>query len=61
VDTPHFSCGFYFYLVNIVIGLLAVLVYAWVAKRYRYRVRDELCNVHQYGEDYYSNPHQERL
>jgi hypothetical protein len=40
--------------VNIVIGLLAVLVYAWVAKRYRYRVRDELCDVHQYAEDYYS-------
>jgi peptide/histidine transporter 3/4 len=60
VETTHFSCGFYFYLVNIVIGLLAVLVYVWVAKRYRYRVRDELCNVHQYAEDYYSNPQRER-
>ena len=60
VDTFHFSCGFYFYLVNMVIGLVAVLVYAWVAKRYRYRVRDELCNVHQYAEEYYSNTQQER-
>ena len=58
-DTSHLSCGFYFYLVNIVIGLVAVLVYVWVAKRYRYRVRDELCNVHQYAEDYYSNPRRE--
>ena len=58
-DTSHLSCGFYFYLVNIVIGLVAVLVYVWVAKRYRYRVRDELCNVHQYAEDYYSNPQRE--
>ena len=56
VDTPRPSCGFYFYLANVVIGLVAVLVYVWVAKRYRYRVRDELCNVHQYAEDYYSNP-----
>ena len=40
VDKFHPSCGFYFYLVNMVIGLVAVLVYVWVAKRYRYRVRD---------------------
>ena len=57
----HPSCGFYFYLMNIVIGLVAVLVYAWVAKRYRYRVRDETCNVRQYAEEYYSNPNQERF
>ena len=55
------SCGFYFYLMNIVIGLVAVLVYAWVARRYRYRVRNELCNIHQYAEEYYSNPNQERF
>ena len=55
------SCEFYFYLMNIVIGLVAVLVYVWVAKRYRYRVRDELCNVRQYAEEYYSNPNQERF
>ena len=57
----HLSCEFYFYLMNIVIGLVAVLVYVWVAKRYRYRVRDELCNVRQYAEEYYSNPNQERF
>ena len=55
------SCEFYFYLMNMVIGLVAVLVYVWVAKRYRYRVRDELCNVHQYAEEYYSNPNRERF
>ena len=55
------SCEFYFYLVNTVIGLVAVLVYVWVAKRYRYRVRDELCNVRQYAEEYYSNPNRERF
>ena len=51
------SCEFYTFTV---IGLVAMLVYVWVAKRYRYRVRDELCNVRQYAE-YYSNPNQERF
>ena len=56
ISTFHYiSCGFWYYLMNIVIGVVALLVYTCVAKRYRYRVRDELCNVHQYAENYYSN------
>ncbi len=55
-----FSCGFYYYLVNIVLGVVAVLVYVWVAKRYRYRERDEPSNIHRYAEEYYSNPQQEQ-
>ena len=31
------SCGFYYYLVNIIIGLIAMLTYMWVAKKYKYR------------------------
>ena len=54
------SCGFWYYLMNIVIGVVALLVYVCVAKRYRYRERDEFCNVHQYAENYYSNPQQEQ-
>ena len=54
------SCGFYYYLVNIVIGLIAVLTYIWVAKKYKYRERDEICEVHRYAEEYYSNPQQEQ-
>ena len=54
------SCGFWYYVTNIVIGVVALLVYMCVAKRYRYRVRDEFCNIHQYAEDYYSNPQQEQ-
>ena len=49
------SCGFWYYLMNIVIGVVALLVYMCVAKRYRFRVRDEFCNIHQYAENYYSN------
>ncbi len=53
------SCGFYYYLVNIVIGVIALLVYVWVAKRYRYRESDEPSNIHRYAEEYYFNPQQE--
>ena len=55
----HMSCGFYYYLVNIVIGVIAVLTYMLVAKKYKYRERDEICDVHRYAEEYYSNPQQE--
>ena len=54
-SSEHFSCGFSYYLVNIVVGLIAVAVYMCVAKRYRYRERDEICNVHRFAEEYYSN------
>ena len=51
-----FDCGFYYYLVNIVLGVIAVVVYVWVSKRYRYRERDEPSNIHRYAEEYYSKP-----
>ena len=54
------SCGFWYYLMNIVIGVVALLVYMCVAKRYRYRERDEFCNIHQFAEEYYSNPQQDK-
>ena len=58
--SEHFSCGFSYYLVNIVVGLIAVAVYISVARGYRYRERDEPCNIRKYAEDYYSNPQQEQ-
>ena len=54
------SCGIYYYLTNIVIGVIALLVCMCVAKRYQYRKRDDLCNIHQYAENYYSNYQQEQ-
>ena len=53
-SSDHFSCGFSYYLVNIVVGLIAVAVYVCVAKRYRYREGDEICNVHRFAEEFYS-------
>ena len=49
------SCGLWYYLMNIIIGAVALLVYVCVSKRYRYRERDEFCDIHQYAENYYSN------
>ncbi len=54
------SCGFYYYLLNIVLGAAGTLVFAWVSKRYRYRERDEPSNIHRYAEEYYSNTEQEQ-
>ena len=60
LDSVSPSCGFYYYLVNVVLGVIAVLAYMWVARRYRYRERDEPSNIHRYAEEYYSNPNQEQ-
>ena len=60
LEFPGPSCGVYFYLVNGVLGVVAVLVYVCVSRRYHYRERDNLCNVYQYAEDYYGNQHQRR-
>ncbi len=52
---PSFDCAFGFLLVNIVIGIVAFLVYVCVSKRYKYRMRDEPSHVRRYAEEYYSN------
>ena len=66
---PFISCfhGGYFhgnwlgyFLVNIIIGVITIIVYVCVAKRYKYRERNEPCKIRQYAEEYYSNPQQER-
>ena len=50
-----YSCGVYYYLASTLFGFLSVLVFVLVARKYRRRERDEVCNVHQYAEQYYSN------
>lgn len=47
------SCGFYYYLSNIVIGLVAMAITCIAAKWYRYRNRDDKPYTSQYVEDYY--------
>ncbi len=62
---PFFLTCYYgnwltYFLLNIVIGVVAIIVYICIARKYKYRERDEPCNIHQYAEDYYSNPQQEK-
>lgn len=48
------SCRLGYLLMNIVIGIVSLLIYALIARRYKYRKRDDICNEYQYAEDYYS-------
>ena len=47
------SCGFIYYLINIVFGLVGVVAYTWTARGYRNRQRDEPDNIYRYAEEYY--------
>ena len=47
------SCGFVYYLVNIVVAVISLVAYTWVARRYQYRQRDEPDNTYRYAEEYY--------
>ena len=49
------SCNFVFYIVNLSLGLLFFLIFVVVTRKYQYRKRDDICNIYQYAEDYYSS------
>ena len=49
------SCGSGFYITHISIGVITFIVYAWVAKKYKHRTRDEPSLIRKYAEEYYSN------
>ena len=51
-----FSCQLLGYcLFNLAIGLVSLVIFIVVARRYKYRKRDDICNIYQYAEEYYSN------
>ena len=49
------SCGSGFYLMNIVIGLCALVVFCCVSRKYKHRQMDEPSHEYRYAEAYYSN------
>ena len=53
------SCGSTYYLVTVLISLIGLVVYMLVARKYKYRQRDEPDNIYRYAEDYYSRYHDE--
>ena len=51
-----FSCHLLgYFLFNLAIGLVSLIIFIVVTRRYKYRKRDDICNIYQYAEDYYSN------
>ena len=53
------SCGFAYYLINIIVGLIGIVAYTWTARRYRNRQRDEPDNIYRYAEEYYDKDQDE--
>ena len=49
------SCGFGYYLVNIVISIIGLIAFTYTAKKYKYRQRDEFCDERRYIEEFYEN------
>ena len=48
------TCNSGFYLVNLLIACISFVVYVLVARRYKYRVRNEPSREYHYAEEYYS-------
>ena len=53
------SCGFVYYLVNMVVALFGMVAYIWIARKYQNRQRDEPDNIYQYAEEYYEKAQDE--
>ena len=49
------SCQSVYFLFNLAMGLLSLCVFVAMARKYKYRKRDDICNIYQYAENYYSN------
>ncbi len=54
-DAPRLNCPVVYYTFNILIGILCLIIFKISSRRYKYRRRDDIFNVYQYAEDYYSN------
>ena len=54
------SCGgMVYYMITIVVGVVGLAVYVYVARKYKLRERDEQCPVRRFVEDYYSKIQEE--
>ena len=49
-----YHCGLLYYLFNILLGLTALLLFVYTARKYKKRTRDEHCDYYRYAEDYFS-------
>ena len=49
------SSNFILFIINLSLGFLFFIVFVVVTHKYQYRKRDDICNIYQYAEDYYSS------
>ena len=52
--TQLVGCPFIFHAVNLIVGFISLVIFTIIAYKYQYRKRDDICNIYQYAEDYYS-------
>ncbi len=50
-----FGCVFDYCIVAFIIGFVSLIILTVCARKYKYRVRDDICNIYQFAEDYYSS------
>ncbi len=50
----NFGCPFDYLILYLIIGLITLLMFMITCHRYQYRKREDICNVYQYAEDYYT-------
>ncbi len=50
----NFGCIFDYLIIYLIIGVITLILFMITAHRYRYRKREDICNVYQYAEDYYT-------
>ena len=48
------SCRTGYNILCISVGIATLMLYGVCAKKYKYRKRDDICNVYKFAEDYYS-------
>ena len=54
-NSKAMSCATGFYMYNFSIGTAILITYSIVARKYKYRKRDDICHIYKFAEDYYSN------
>ncbi len=55
------SCSVLYYGMNLLPVAFTLIIYSYFSKKYKYRQRDEICNIYQYAEDYYSKTEEKHL
>ena len=48
------SCRTGYNILSISVGIATLMLYGVCAKKYKYRKRDDICNVYKFAEDYFS-------